>query len=70
MLRTAVAVSFCVLYFAVIVEGIARGTYGPATTAMIPIMMIVVGFLLGRDMVEIFVTRRQVKERSEDDGAE
>lgn len=70
MLRTAVAVSIVVLYFAVIIEGIARGgQYGPAVTAMIPVLTIAVGFLLGRDMVEIFVTRRQVKEESEDDRA-
>lgn len=66
MLRTVVAVAILVLYFAVVVEGIARGVYGPAVTAMIPVVMIAVGFLLGRDMVEIFIERRQVKQVAEE----
>lgn len=70
MLRTVVAVAILVLYFAVVVEGIARGVYGPAVTAMIPVVMIAVGFLLGRDMVEIFIERRQVKQVTEEKRAE
>lgn len=62
MLRTGVAIAILLLYFAVVVEGIARGVYGPAVTAMIPVVMIASGFLLGRDMVEIFIERRQVKQ--------
>lgn len=61
MLKTGIAIAILALYFAVVVEGITRGSYGPAVTAMIPVVMIATGFLLGRDMVDIFIERREVK---------
>jgi hypothetical protein len=66
VLRTVVALAILLLYFAVVVEGIARGVYGPAVTAMIPVVMIAAGFLLGRDMVDIFIERKQVKKVREE----
>lgn len=66
-MRKYVALAILVLYFAVVIEGMVRGEYSAAVTAMAPALSIAAGYLLGRDMIDIFVQRKRRDERSAED---
>lgn len=66
-MRKYVALAILVLYFAVVIEGMVRGEYSAAVTAMAPALSIAAGYLLGRDMIDIFIQRKQREDlRSQD----
>lgn len=67
MMQKLTALAILLVYFAVIIDGMVRGEYGSAVTAMAPALSIAAGYLLGRDVLETFASRKRRNGESEDE---